>query len=275
MKRFTLGTILLAALLGATARAQIITNYGPGDYTNTNSGAYNPANGFPVLDWNGSWDGGSGKAISPGTYAAQTFITPGASGTVQLYAYNFQLNIQAPSTPNSNFHPAFTAAIYAWNPSGTGSGDNTSAGSLGTEVASTAFSVTPVIGEGFTLYGMNAVVAPGFGATLNAGQFYALVIQRTDTPSGNLTGSVVQYGWDVGGTFSDGGLYANTGSGYVRSGNPGAQDMAFWASFDPASLSPVPEPAVNGAILGGVFVAGLLAWRRYGRKSAVQAPAAV
>jgi hypothetical protein len=43
--------------------------------------------------------------------------------------------------------------------------------------------------------------------------------------------------------------------------------MAFWISFDPASLSPVPEPAVNGAIIGGLFVSGLLAWRRYGRKS--------
>ena len=270
MKRFTLGTIIFAALLGVTAQAQIITNYGPGDFTNTNSGAYNPANDFPVLDWNGSWDGGSGKAISPNNFAAQTFIAPGVSGTVQLYAYNFQLNIQAPTIPNSNFHPAFTSAIYVWNPSGTGSGDNTSTGSLGAQLTPTLV-VNPVIGEGFTIYGTNAVVAPGFGQTLNAGQFYALVIQRTDTPTGNLTGSVVQYGWDVGGTFSDGGLYTNTGSGYNRSGNAGVQDMAFWASFDAASLTPVPEPAVNGAIIGSLFVTGLLVWRRYGSKSTAQA----
>ncbi|HSH95056.1 MAG TPA: hypothetical protein VK968_12975, partial [Roseimicrobium sp.] len=173
MKLSTQVTVLFAALMGVTAQAQIITNYGPGDGTSNSGGAYNAANGYPAEAYTGTWDGGSGKSISPGFFAAQTFLTPGVAGTVQLYAYNFQLNVSAPTIPNPTFQPTFTAGIYAWTGSGTGSGGNTSLGTKGTLVAGTNFSFTPAIGEGFTIYGTNSVATPGFGSTLDANTIYA------------------------------------------------------------------------------------------------------
>ncbi len=286
MKRYTLATLVFAALLGLSAQAQIITNYGVGDGTSTNSGAYNAANGYSQENYSGTWDGGSGQSISPGTFVAQTFLTPGLSGTVQLYAYNFQLNIQAPNVANPTFNPTFTAALYAWTPSGTGTGGNTTTGSinlLGGPVAGSSTSFTPVIGGGFSLYGTNAVPAPGFGATLDANTIYALVVQRTDpAPTGSITGSVVQYGFDNGGSslggasYVDGGLYSSTlGSSYARFGGAGVNDMAFWVSFTSQSLSPVPEPAVSGMMIGGALVIGFIAIRRLRNKSAsLVAPAA-
>jgi len=129
---------------------------------------------------------------------------------------------------------------------------------------------------------MNTVTNPGFGVTLTPGATYALVLNRTDL---GATG-IVQYGYDTTGfdapgtgEYTDGGAYRYNGANGF---NPGTtytslspNDMAFWISFNSNSLSPVPEPAVNGAIIGGVFVAGLMVWRRYGRKSAVPAPANV
>lgn len=266
MKLSTQVTVFFAALLGVSAQAQILTNYGPGDGTNTNGGAYNAANGYPAEAYTGTWDGGSGKSISPSFFAAQTFLTPGVSGLVQLYAYNFQLNVSAPVVANPTFHPTFTAGIYAWTGSGVGSGGNTSLGTKGALVDGTQFSFTPVIGEGFTIYGTNSVTAPGFGSTLDANTIYALVIQRTDTPIGSVAGSVVQYGYDVGGNYVDGQLYTSTaGSSFSQASG---QDMAFWASFQAESLSPVPEPAVSGALIGAAFVVGLVTVRRYRNKKA-------
>ncbi len=254
MKLSTLITTLFAALLGVTAQAQIITNYGQGTY---GPGAGNN-NGVQFGTWDGTWDGQSGRTINNnaavGRWLAQTFTVP-VSGSSTVYAYNFQLN----STVNSNF----TSSIYAWTGSTTGSVV------LGTTTSFTA-------NGSFNPYGMNLVTNPGFGVTLTPGATYALVLNRTDLG----TVGTVQSGYDTTGADSalnsippgDAGEYIGGGAFKSKDGSTytslGANDLAFWISFDSASLSPVPEPAVNGAILGGLFVAGLLAWRRYGRKSA-------
>lgn len=267
MKLTTLGTLLFAALLGVTAQAQIITNYG--------QSTYGPANlsgdGITYGAWNGTWDGSTGTNISSGSYVAQTFLTPGtALDTVKLYAYNFQL------IDLSGHTATFTSAIYSWTATGTaGTGanagpGNTSTGTKGSFVGGTGnFAVNSSV---FEPYGNNFSDAGGI--SLTGGTIYALVIQRTD-----VTGDTAQYGVDttasVDGAYAKGSLYSSAaGSSFARLGAPGYRDLAFWVSFDAASLSPVPEPAVNGAIIGGVFVAGLMAWRRYGRKSAVQPPVA-
>lgn len=255
MKLSTQVTVFFAALLGVTAQAQIITNYGQATY----SAAANA--GVNYGPWNGTWDGSSGKAInnsgSVGRWAAQTFIAP-TSGSTTVYAYNFQLNSNISTA-------AFTSSIYTWT--------GTTIGTLVDPSTTASFTVGSV---GFNPYGMNTVTNPGFGVTLTPGATYALVLNRTDLG----TTGIVQYGYDTTGTdapgsgeYTDGGAFRSTnGTTFTAlTGN----DMAFWISFNSNSLSPVPEPAVNGAIIGGVFVAGLMVWRRYGRKSAVPAPANV
>ncbi len=240
MKRTTLVTLFFAALLGVSAQAQIITNYGPATYG-------------PTSNWSGTWDGSGAANISNlgsvGRWAAQTFIAPSTPGAT-VYAYNFQLGVSGTSAN-------FTTAIYQWTGSTTGSLVT------GTD---TSFTVTSA---GFNIYGVNNITNPGFGVSLTPGATYALVLYRSDLG----TTPTVQYGFDTTGVFSPGtGDYTNGGAfkstnGTTYTALTGA-DMAFWISFDPASLSPVPEPAVNGAIIGGLFVAGLMAWRRYGRKAA-------
>lgn len=252
MKRLTLASFIFAALLGVSAQAQIITNYGDATY-----GAGSNWSG-------GSWDGASGKSISNSTaplvgrWAAQTFTAPAAAGAT-IYAYNFQLNVNAAT-------PTFTASIYEWSSS--------SGTTVGAPLAGTTTTFT-VSSSGFGLYGLNLVTNPGAGVALTPGATYALVLTRTDLSTSGL----VQYGYDDTGSSNPGnGEYA--GGGAFRSSDGitysslGANDMAFWISFDPNSLSPVPEPAVNGAIIGGVFVLGLVGYRRYGRKASA-APADV
>ena len=271
MKRTTLITVIFAALLGATAQAQVITNYGQNTYGPGNLSGDGVAYGV----WNGSWDGATGTNIVSGAYVAQTFLTPGAiTDTVNLYAYNTQL------IDLSGHTATFSAAIYAWTGSGiagtglnSGSG-NTQNGSIvnGSPVAGTnsTFNVTSSV---FGPYGNNFSNAGGI--SLTGGTIYALVIKRTD-----LTGDTAQYGVDttatVDGGYADGSLYSSAGgTNFSRTNYPAYRDLAFWVSFQAESLSPVPEPAVNGAIIGGLFVVGLIAWRRYGRKSAVQVPTTV
>ncbi len=271
MKRFTLGTIFFAALIGVTAQAQVITNYG--------QSTYGPANvsgdGLNYGGWNGTWDGYTGSGIAPGAYVAQTFMTPGAiTDTVNLYAYNTQL------IDLSGHTATFSAAIYAWTASGTaGTGLNSGPGNTldgsivnGSYIAGTnsTFNVTSSV---FGPYGNNFSNAGGIALT--GGTIYALVIQRTD-----LTGGTAQYGMDstatVDGAYAGGSLYSSSaGTNFARIGAPGYRDLAFWVSFQAETLSPVPEPAVNGAIIGGLLVVGLIAWRRYGRKSETQVPTAV
>ena len=269
MKRFTLGTIIFAALLGATAQAQVITNYG--------QNTYGPANlsgdGIAYGVWNGTWNGADGTTITTGNYVAQTFLTPGTTlDTVSLYAYNFQM------IDISGHTATFSAAIHAWSQTGaagTGSNSgpgNTSTGTKGSLVGGTAdnFGVSSAV---YGPYGNNFSDAGGI--SLTGGTIYALVIQRTD-----VTGDTAAYGFDptatVDGAYATGSLYSSAGgTAFSRLGAPGYRDLAFWISFDAQSLSPVPEPAVNGAIIGGLFVAGLIAWRRYGRKSAAQPSASV
>ena len=271
MKRFTLGTILFAALLGVTAQAQVITNYGQSTYGPSNLSGDNITYG----GWNGTWDGYTGSGIVPTAYVAQTFMTPGAiTDTVNLYAYNNQL------IDLSGHTATFSAAIYAWTPSGAaGTGLNSGPGNTlngsivnGSYVAGTnsTFDVTT---PSFGPYGNNFSNAGGIA--LMGGTIYALVIQRTD-----LAGGTAQYGMDstatVDGAYAGGSLYSSAaGTNFARIGAPGYRDLAFWVSFQAETLSPVPEPAVNGAIIGGVFVAGLLIWRRYGRKSENQVPTSV
>ncbi|MFA6289719.1 MAG: hypothetical protein WC661_20240 [Opitutaceae bacterium] len=248
MKRTTLVTLFFAALLGVSAQAQIITNYGQGTYA-AGAGDNGP---ISYGTWDGSWDGQTGRTInntgSVGRWAAQTFIAP-TSGSSTLYAYNFQLN----STVNASF----TTSIYEWTGTTTG-----------TLVAGTTTSFTA--SGTFNPYGMNLVTNPGFGVTLTPGATYALVLNRTDL---GVSGTV-QFGYDTtgadtpgSGEYTGGGAFKST-TGVGAYTALGGNDMAFWISFDAASLSPVPEPAVNGAIIGGLFVAGLLTWRRYGRKAA-------
>ncbi len=286
MKRTTLVTLFFAALLGVSAQAQIITNYGPNTYATVSpsGSSYGP--------WEGSWNGSSGAGIGIGTsstsWAAQTFLTP-SSGFSTVYAYNVQLNVVnllAPAT--------FDVGLYAWSPQGAtstlGAGNNFKA-DAGSLVSGSNSTFTVASGQGFNPFGNNFVTG---GLTLDPNTIYAIIVKRTDTSASGV-GGAVQFGIDnTGGTYVDGlgdpvntdgssgdyiqgGLYTFQGvaSGsnvaginFTRTGGNGVNDMAFWVSFDPASLSPVPEPAVNGAIIGGLFVAGLLAWRRYGRKSA-------
>lgn len=274
MKRTTLGTILFAALFGVTAHGQIITNYGPNTY-----------NTIPDINPNGSWNGTTGNLIGPtgnaSSVSAQTFVAPSTT----LFAYNIQLNVTGLLSPAT-----FSIGIYSWNPTAPTSslGDsNNFKGTIGSLVAGSdnTFSVSSA---GFNPYGNNFVTG---GITLSPGAIYAIVLTRTDSNSGGT----VQYGYDTtGGNYVDGfgdpaltdgsagdyvqgGLYTFQGApsgsnvlgtNFTRSGGTGAQDMAFWMSFQAESLSPVPEPAVNGAIVGVMVVAGLMAWRRYGRKSA-------
>lgn len=284
MKRSILTVTFFAALLGVTAQAQVLTNYG--------TGTYNAGSGFPNQPWSGSWDGATGVGIGTGnsstSWAAQTFLTPTA-GSSTVYAYNVQLNVVnllAPAT--------FSIGLYAWSPQGTtsplGSGNNFKA-NAGALVSGSGTTFTVQSGQGFNPYGNNFVTG---GIALNPATIYALIVNRTDnSPSG--PGAAVQYGNDsTGGSYVDsfgntvltngtsgdyvqGGLYTFQGAAsgtnvagvnFTRSGGIGVNDMAFWMSFDPQALTPVPEPSVNGAILGCVFVAGLLAWRRYGRKDA-------
>jgi hypothetical protein len=285
MKRSTLITTFFAALLGVTAQAQIITNYGPQTYAQIS-----PTTNQPYGSWSGSWNGATGGGVGIGTsstrFAAQTFFTP-SSGSSTVYAYNVQLNVSNLSGPAS-----FNVGLYNWIPGGNttssalGAG-NYDKGTKGSLVSGSNTTFTVANNQGFNPFGNNFVTG---GIVLNANALYAIVIERTDTNVGNGIGTpVVQYGLDqTGGTdyagltdgsvgdYVPGGLYRFSGSAsisnvlgtnFTRSGADGANDMAFWISFDAASLSPVPEPAVNGAILGGLFVAGLLAWRRYGRKS--------
>ncbi len=251
MNRLTLTAVLFAAFTGVTASAQILTNYGDATYTD---GRYV-----------GSWDGSTGRGISAYPWAAQTFIAP-TSGSTTLYAYNFQVNVASGSTAS------FTTAIYAWS-------GNTIGGQITSDVGTgvlTNYDFEPV--------GVNTVSNPGFGVTLNAGQLYALVIHRTDGGGGT-----VQLGEDtteasnlddplnpIPGAYMDGKAFRSTigttGTTFSQL-NSGNSDFAFWVSFDSNTLSPdqliaVPEPAVNGAIIGVLFVAGLAVWRRQSKKKA-------
>jgi hypothetical protein len=252
MNRFTSFAVLIAALTSVTASAQILTNYG--DIT------------YPDASYGGSWDGSSGRGINsgaPGTWAAQTFIAP--VGGLQVYAYNFQLGIDVVSASR----PSFTTAIYEW----TGT-------TLGAMVANSDATFTDVANRIFEPAGANVVTNPGLGTSaLTAGGMYALVIHRLDP---GTTGTV-QVGYDLGenpvGNYEDGMAYRSIDGTTFSLLGGGSTDFAFWVSFDPNTLSPdqltaVPEPAVNGAILGAVFVAGLAAWRRRSKNKNAGTPLA-
>lgn len=252
MKTSTLSAVFFAAFISVSAHSQILTNYGDATY--------------PGYGYGGSWDGSSGRAInngSNGRWAAQTFIAP-TTGSTTLFAYNFQLNISGGATAS------FTTAIYNW-----------SGNSIGTLVADTSASFNGLSSYDFSPLGANTVNNPGFGATLVAGQLYAIVVNRTDL---GTTGTV-QMGIDVtdqnniddplnpiSGSYTDGKAFRSSNGTTFSALSGGNNDFAFWVSFDENFLSPaVPEPAVNGAIIGALFVTGLIAWRRYGKKGAVAA----
>ena len=279
MKFTALTTFVFAALLGVSAQAQIITNYG--------NGTYNTGSGYPGL-YSGSWNGTTGNLISPGGYAAQTFSTGSATS---LYAYNLQLNLSSASS-----NATFTTAVYSWSTSN----PNAGSGMKGTLVAGSVANFNLSNGTGFNPFGNN--FADAGGLTLLPNTVYAIVLQRTDSGAGS--GSVVQYGYDVtGGSYQEadgvdfflgdpgvtadgntngslgdyvsGGLYTSTnGTNFTRSGGAGNEDMAFWVSFSSTSLSPVPEPAVSGAIIGGLLVAGLVTVRRLRKPKASDVPPA-
>lgn len=235
-----LTSLAFAALLSVSAHGQIITNYGQG-------GVYSGSN------WNGNWDGSTGQAVnaSPGVGAwwAQTFTAP-VAGSTTLYAYNFQLNIQ------SGTLPSFTVGIYEWSGSSFGSG-----------VANTGALFNSVADQNFSAYGTNVLANGGTGTVLSPGALYAIVVHRTDT---STTGTV-QVGMDYGfsGTpYSGGGAYSSTTGSTFSPVGFGTSDLAFWVSFDPNSLSPVPEPAVSGSLIGAAFVGALLMRRRRKQKAA-------
>ncbi|CAM3056832.1 hypothetical protein [Rariglobus hedericola] len=241
MKLLKLSSLAFAALLSVSAHAQIITNYGQSTY--------------PGSPWNGNWSG-AGTDIAAGNWYAQTFIAP---TTAAVFAYNIQFNVLNGATPS------FTTSIYTW----TGT-------TLGTLVDFTSASFAYTNDSGFSPVGANVITNPGIGSTaLDAGQVYALVIHRTDAG----TSGIAQVGSANYNPLSPGIAYAG-GSAFV-SGNGstffdlGSTDFAFWVSFESDVLSPtVPEPAVNGAIIGALFVTGLFVWRRYGKKGAASAPVA-
>jgi hypothetical protein len=238
-----LTSIAFAALLGVSAQAQIITNYGQVVY--------------PDSAWNGNWEG-SGQAINNSfPWAAQTFTAPTAG---PIYAYNVQFNVQNGATPS------FTTAIYEWN---------NSTSTLGSLLSDTTATFDFTSNSGFNIYGANVVTNPGIGTvSLNVGAMYAIVIRRTD----GGTSGIVQTGITndaAEGTPYDGGTAFRSTNGTTFAAFPGGiSDYAFWLSFDPNSLSPVPEPAVNGAIIGATLVAGLITWRRRNNKSAAPVAAA-
>lgn len=244
MKTTTLTAVFFAAFISVSASAQILTNYGAATY--------------PDMNYGGSWDGSSGRAINNGgngRWAAQTFIAP-TSGSTTIYAYNFQLNITGGATAS------FTTAIYEW-----------SGNTIGALVGDTSATFSNLTSYDFAPLGANIVNNPGIGATLVAGNLYALVINRTDL---GTTGTV-QIGYDTSegdnpgsGEYTDGQAFrSSTGTGSFSALGGGVADFAFWVSFDPNSLSPVPEPAVNGAIIGALFVTALATRRRYSKKAVV------
>jgi hypothetical protein len=239
MKTLIATVSLFAALLGSIAQAQIITNYGQNTY-----GPLAP--GGPYA-WNGAWDGSEGLTASGvRTFMAQTFVVPAGSGT--LYAYNIQVQRN-----NTVTVPTFTTAIYEWN---TGT-NNTVALISGT---SASFSVTQ---NDFDIYGVNYAIPSGI--TLDPFKTYAIVVQRTNTSVGNqpVIGTDSQ---DVSNSYQLGQAFrSSTGTSWNTTALSGT-DLAFWVSFASNSLSPVPEPAVNGAVIGVGLVVMLAFQRR--RKAA-------
>lgn len=239
MKTSTLLAVFFAAFISVSAQAQIITNYGDTTY--------------PGYGYGGNWDGSGNAVNNANPWAAQTFT---AVSSTPIFAYNVQFNVQNGATPS------FTTAIYEW----TGSG-------LGSIVANTTATFVFDTNSGFNPYGANVITNPGIGTvSLNAGSIYAIVIQRTD---GGATG-IVQTGFtsNIDGTPYSGGAAYRSADGSTFS-TVGAGDYAFWISFESDILSPtVPEPAVNGAIIGALFVAGVIGWRRYGKNAAASAPTA-
>jgi hypothetical protein len=240
MKKLIATVSLFAALLGASAQAQIITNYGQNTYGPT-------APGGPYI-WDGAWDGSEGLTASGvRTFMAQTFVVPVGAGT--LYAYNIQ--VQRNTTVTT---PTFTTAVYEWN---TGT-NNTVALISGT---SASFSVTK---NDFDIYGINYAIPSGI--TLDPFKTYAIVVQRTNTSVGNqpIIGTDSQ---DFVNSYQLGQAFRSQTGTTWNTTSLGGTDLAFWVSFASNSLSPVPEPAVNGAVIGAGLVAALAFQRR--RKAAV------
>jgi hypothetical protein len=231
-----LTTLVFAAVASVVGHAQIITNYGQ-------SYLYEDSN------WNGNWTG-SGQSVSNSTplWAAQTFT---ATTSGPIYAYNVQLKALGSA------QPTFTTSIYEW----TGSG-------LGAHIANTDATFAFTTNDDFGAYGSNVVTNPGLGTVaLNAGSLYAIVIQRTDGGVGTAQIGVTNDFEESGIAYSGGMAYRSTNGTTYTTVAGGIADFAFWVSFSPTSLSPVPEPAVNGVIIGALFVTGLIARRRHWKRA--------
>lgn len=250
MNFLKLSSIAFAALVSVSAAsAQIITNYGQTIY--------------PGSAWSGNWQG-AGEDTQPGRWYAQTFIPPASStsNSQQIFAYNVQFNIQNGATPS------FTTAIYEW--------DASTLTLVGNALEHTTANFTFSTDSGFNIYGANVITNPGIGtAFLDPAKTYAIVVQRVDDTPGGVAqiGSATHTFFSSGTPYTDGGVYGSwSGSTF---GSLGADtDLAFWVSFSESSLSPVPEPAVSGTLIGAGFVGALLLRRRRKQKADAVVPVA-